>query len=82
MTCPECDSNCQVIDSRQEGETRRRRHLCGQCSHRFTTYEISAELYDKIRAVSVDISQFDSVIAFLRKMKVQFGKEHTNGNRP
>jgi transcriptional repressor NrdR len=42
MRCPKC--GCQedkVIDSRasREGATIRRRRVCEQCGHRFTTYE-------------------------------------------
>ncbi|MBI2440506.1 MAG: transcriptional repressor NrdR [Lentisphaerae bacterium] len=42
MRCPKCGQiNDKVIDSRaaREGSIIRRRRLCLQCEHRFTTYE-------------------------------------------
>jgi len=42
MRCPKCGHlNDKVIDSRsaREGEVIRRRRMCLQCAHRFTTYE-------------------------------------------
>ncbi|MGE4488394.1 MAG: transcriptional regulator NrdR [Kiritimatiellales bacterium] len=49
MKCPKCEHReNKVIDSREvrEGESIRRRRLCLNCGHRFTTYEevIRAEL--------------------------------------
>jgi transcriptional repressor NrdR len=42
MRCPSCSADdTKVIDSREsdEGTAIRRRRSCGQCQHRFTTYE-------------------------------------------
>lgn len=42
MKCPYCSNlDTKVIDSRpaEDGSTIRRRRLCEQCNHRFTTYE-------------------------------------------
>ena len=42
MRCPMCgEEDTRVIDSRptDQGTTIRRRRACGQCGHRFTTYE-------------------------------------------
>ena len=47
MHCPSCRADdTKVIDSRvsDEGAAIRRRRLCPQCSHRFTTYERLEEL--------------------------------------
>jgi len=47
MYCPSCHADdTKVIDSRvaDEGCAIRRRRLCPQCSHRFTTYERLEEL--------------------------------------
>lgn len=45
MTCPKCrrnDQNDRVIDSREDeaGSLTRRRHLCLNCAHRWTTLEL------------------------------------------
>lgn len=48
MNCPKCDDrNTRVIDSRfvPERNTVRRRRLCEQCEHRFTTYEMVEESF-------------------------------------
>ena len=40
MYCPFCsDDDSKVIDSRDSGESVRRRRECLRCSLRFTTYE-------------------------------------------
>ena len=42
MRCPKCaQTNDKVIDSRaiRNGDVIRRRRVCAQCGHRFTTYE-------------------------------------------
>lgn len=47
MHCPSCRTDdTKVIDSREanEGAAIRRRRLCPQCSHRFTTFERLEEL--------------------------------------
>src|SRR3954451_20607312 len=47
MHCPSCRADdTKVIDSREadEGASIRRRRLCPQCSHRFTTFERLEEL--------------------------------------
>ncbi|HEY7563606.1 MAG TPA: transcriptional regulator NrdR [Acidimicrobiia bacterium] len=44
MRCPMCgNADTRVIDSRpaESGTAIRRRRLCGECDHRFTTYERS-----------------------------------------
>lgn len=78
MICPHCqsDNGSKVVNSRDFIEVRYRRHLCDNCKGRFTTYEISAVQYDKIRAIQVNTREFDSVIASLRAIKVQFGDDN------
>lgn len=47
MHCPSCRADdTKVVDSRlaDEGGAIRRRRLCSQCAHRFTTYERLEEL--------------------------------------
>lgn len=82
MICPHCksDNGSRVVNSRDFVETRYRRHVCGNCKERFTTYEITAAEYDRIRGIQVDSHEFDSVIASLRAIKVQFGDRNGKGN--
>ena len=43
MTCPKCDASATwVIDSRPNKTMIRRRRKCGDCSHRWTTFEVAA----------------------------------------
>lgn len=57
FSCPACNSgNVRISDSRK-GPSRadvtalRRRRLCEDCGHKFTTYEVTKEDYDLIPGV-------------------------------
>lgn len=39
MRCPNCKGESQVIDTREADNSIRRRRVCLNCQHRFTTYE-------------------------------------------
>lgn len=43
-TCPHCCKRCKstVRDSRQSGDSIRRRRTCLNCGHRYTSYETTA----------------------------------------
>jgi transcriptional regulator NrdR family protein len=50
MNCPQCShADSVVIDSRDAngGFTRRRRHKCSNCNHRWSTKELPVELIDQ-----------------------------------
>jgi transcriptional regulator NrdR family protein len=78
MTCT-CGGASIVIDSRNSGNHRRRRHKCKECQKRFTTYEVSAEELERLKAIKINEAEIDSVIATLRALKVRFGD--SNGYR-
>lgn len=81
LGCPRCGrGNSAVIDSRDSlsGKSRRRRHECLHCGQRFTTYEITATEYERVKAIRIDVAQLDTTIATLRAVKAQFGE--TNGH--
>lgn len=48
MTCPVCGGDTMVFNSRPRPETVYRRRECLTCGHRFTTFEVEAELYQKL----------------------------------
>jgi transcriptional regulator NrdR family protein len=75
MQCPSCHGDTQVVDSRQEDEKRRRRHRCRSCNLRFTTYEITAEEYERLQSVKVNVSAIRGAIQALRVVE----KVATNG---
>lgn len=82
IRCPQCGGiKSYVYDSRNHTRrnARRRRLQCVGCSYRYTTYEILAEEYEKMLTLQIDETEFESVIAQLRAIKVQFGD--TNGHR-
>jgi transcriptional regulator NrdR family protein len=60
VTCPSClVGETQVLDSRPapcEGTRRRRR--CQRCDHRFSTYEIHADVYKRLRDLEKRVQGF------------------------
>lgn len=52
ISCPKCQSDSGVRDSRHIGKTIRRRRECKQCRFRWTTFEISAEYMHAIRKIT------------------------------
>jgi len=81
--CPSCGSiESHVVNSRNNEirEARRRRYECNRCQFRYTTYEVFAVEYERLQVTQIDVKKFDSVIATLRAIKVQFGG-NDNGHR-
>lgn len=62
MICPDCSSdNLRCIDSRQKEDClRRRRYACKDCGNRFTTFEMTREIMQKIidDKSGVNVSEF------------------------
>ena len=53
-----------VLDSRpiENGSRIRRRRMCGACGHRFTTYEISQEEWDRLKAQDARLQKIVSAV--------------------
>lgn len=66
MECPQCHRDTRIVDSRQEEGRRRRRHSCEPCGKRFTTVEITAEEYDRLLSVKINMGAIRSAIQALR----------------
>lgn len=77
VQCPKCNGESKVVDSRDEELARRRRRQCNICKHRYTTYEIHADEYNRIRRLKVDAARIEPVISTLQAIVDQFGA--TNG---
>lgn len=75
MECLSCHGDTQVVDSRQEEGKRYRRHRCRICNTRFTTYEITAEEYERLQSVKVNMSAIRGAIQALQVVE----KVATNG---
>ena len=68
-----CGGSTEVIDSRQDGQKRRRRHRCRTCSKRFTTYEITADEYDRLQSVKVNMAAIKEAIRALEVVQGAVG---------
>lgn len=73
VQCPKCNGESCVIDSRDGETSRRRRRKCSECGHRYTTYEVHVEEYDRLQTLKVNTKHFDSMINTLHAIKAQFG---------
>lgn len=69
VQCPNCNGESHVIDSRDGEDARRRRRQCNECKFRYSTYEIHAKDYERMRALQVDVKQLDSAISTLQEIK-------------
>jgi transcriptional regulator NrdR family protein len=75
MQCPSCRHQAYVINSREEENRRYRRYRCRTCDARFTTYEITAEEYERLQSVKVNIGAIRGAIQALQVVE----KVATNG---
>jgi len=67
MNCPECNSKkTEVLDSRPRvfGDTIRRRRICSECDHKFTTYEIKDKYLNKLEHIEKTLKQFRKLLYF------------------
>ena len=49
--CPQCSgTDARVKDTRPSSGVTRRRRVCPDCDHRWTTYEVSEQLFSTLRA--------------------------------
>ena len=69
MICPECNSNeSLVINSRRKEKDGtkidqiRRRRKCGSCEFTFTTLEITAEEFKRLKKIEVSMSTLKSML--------------------
>lgn len=72
--CPSCGGGpAQVVDSRPttlDAEPMiRRRRRCGSCAHRWTTYEISGRLYERLFEVHDALREVQGLIDILDAVK-------------
>lgn len=84
LGCPKCQrGSSSVVDSRDSlsGKSRRRRHQCNHCGERFTTYEITATEYEKMKAIRIDVRKLTATITTLRALKAQFGDANGHDNQ-
>jgi len=58
MKCPRCQSDSRVIATREP----KRRRQCTSCSHRWSTFELSAEDLGKLRAEVVRLARVRALV--------------------
>ena len=78
MICPHCSAdNDRVLDSRacEDGRAIRRRRLCNQCQHRFTTYE-------RVEHYALQVVKKDGVREPFQRDKIEHGVERACWKRP
>lgn len=58
MQCPECGSQqSDTIDVRNYPNYRRRRRRCNDCSTRYSTYEVSSNIFAQMQVLAVEVSR-------------------------
>ena len=78
MICPQCTAdNDRVLDSRacEDGRAIRRRRLCNQCQHRFTTYE-------RVEHYALQVVKKDGVREPFQREKIENGAKRACWKRP
>jgi transcriptional regulator NrdR family protein len=67
-SCPRCGStNVSVVDSRPKENHIWRRRKCLECGEKYTTYEVDAKLFEKIKAKAEAIDTLKSALKVLEK---------------
>ena len=60
--CPSCgEVQSRVKESRRVFDGIRRRYECLKCDYRYTTYELSSDVYEELRALRNKITQLHAV---------------------
>jgi len=75
LRCPCGSEYVNVIESRHiaEAKVRRRRYECESCEGRFTTYEITADEYERVQVVKVGLAKVGVAITALNVIRAELG---------
>ena len=62
--CPKCSSTTHVMECRDHGNRFSRRRYCNnqKCLHRYSTYEVSAEDYQRLKEVNIMKSKLTEIL--------------------
>lgn len=62
--CPKCSSTTHVMECRDFGNRFSRRRYCNnqKCLHRYSTYEVSAEDYQRLKEVNIMKSKLTEIL--------------------
>ena len=62
--CPKCSSTTHVMECRDIGNRFSRRRYCdnGKCNHRYSTFEVSALDYQRLKEVNIMKAKLTEII--------------------
>jgi len=62
--CPKCSSTTSVMECRDLGNRFSRRRYCnnGKCNHRYSTFEVSALDYQRLKEVNIMKAKLTEII--------------------
>lgn len=62
--CPKCSSTTHVMECRDLGNRFSRRRYCnnGKCNHRYSTFEVSALDYQRLKEVNIMKAKLTEII--------------------
>ena len=62
--CPKCSSTTHVMECRDFGNRFSRRRYCdnGKCNHRYSTFEVSALDYQRLKEVNIMKAKLTEII--------------------
>lgn len=61
--CPQCKQHgLRVLESKKASDGQRRRKKCECCGYRFTTYEVSADFYNKAQQNLILVSKLHALL--------------------
>jgi len=64
MKCPHCSwGGSTVLEARQTQQYKRRRRECPSCEHRWTTVEVTAEEYTRLKGLANKAQQLQSILS-------------------
>jgi transcriptional regulator NrdR family protein len=64
LTCPVCNADTKIIDSRKNNDHVIRYRRCKECDYRFPTIEVDGDIYRSQRTpvVDLDLKKFISAL--------------------
>lgn len=71
MTCPMCNGDTKIVDSRKNIDNVVRYRKCRECSYRFSTVEIDEDFYSRLntkKPSSEDISKLKKFKNILKEI--------------
>ena len=68
MTCPMCNGDTKIVDSRKNNDYVVRYRKCKDCGYRFATIEVDEDIYNRRMTSQADEKIKDFVAAFKKML--------------